>query len=144
MAIQLKAARLAPALADGNRVLIDRRRPRGLTEEALQLRAWLAELAPSTDLHHWYRQRPRQFPIFRKRYIEELSRPDTLVSLELLQQLALRKKPLTLLATAPDLERSHLAILRDLLSGQRKPPATTGPIHASAASTGRAKAARRR
>jgi hypothetical protein len=48
----------------------------------------------------------------------------------------------TLLTEAKDQERSHAAILRDLLDGVKKPPSATGP--ARAASAGRIRARRPR
>jgi hypothetical protein len=54
MAILLKRTREAASPEDGERVLVERRRPRGIAEEALQLSAWLPVLAPSGSLRRWF------------------------------------------------------------------------------------------
>lgn len=154
MSILLKRASQAASPEDGARVLVDRRRPRGLAKgatndvandvekDALQLRAWLPELGPSQELRHWFNQRPRQWPIFRRRYLAELCAPEAEDSLIELHAIAASEPTVTLLTSARDQEHNHAVILRDLLGGVRKPPSTSGP--ARAASSGRIRARRSR
>ena len=150
MSILLKRASEAASPEDGARVLVDRRRPRGLTKavakadamEALKLRAWLPGLGPSEELQTWFNERPRQWPIFRRRYLAELSAPEAEDALSELHGIAASAPTVTLLTSAKDREHSHAAILRDLLGGVRKPPSTSGP--ARAVSSGRIRARRPR
>ncbi len=159
MSILLKRASQAASPEDGARVLVDRRRPRGLAKgaadavanddvasdvakDSLQLRAWLPELGPSQELRQWFNQRPRQWPIFRRRYLAELCNPEAEDSLIELHAIAAREPTVTLLTSARNQEHNHAVILRDLLGGVRKPPSTSGP--ARAASGGRIRARRSR
>jgi uncharacterized protein YeaO (DUF488 family) len=142
MAILLKDVREAASPEDGARVLVDLRRPRGVSEETLALRSWLPELAPSQELNRWFGESPLQWPLFRRRYMAELCAEKAVVSLNKLEAIATEKKRMTLLTSADDAERSHAAILRDLLEGVKKPPATSGP--ARAAASGRIRARRPR
>ena len=156
MSILLKRAREAASPEDGARVLVDRRRPRGLgkavakkdvaedaAKEALELRAWLPGLGPSDELQRWFDERPRQWPIFRRRYLAELCEAVAEEALSELHAIAASEPTVTLLTSAKDQERSHAAILRDLLDGVKKPPSTSGPARA-AASGGRIRARRPR
>jgi len=142
MAILLKRTREAASPEDGARVLVERRRPRGIAEEALQLSAWIPVLAPSDPLRRWFATRPLQWPIFRRRYLAELGSEEAADGLSELHLMAGSEQTLTLLVSAQEQERSHAAILRDLLEGVRKPPSTSGP--ARAASRGRVRARRKR
>lgn len=141
MAVLLKRARQAASAEDGARVLVDRRRPRGISEEALALRAWLKALAPGEDLQRWFKLHPRQWMVFRRRYFDELRNEEAMKALDELHSIAAHANRVTLLTSADQPERSHAAILRDLLQGAKKPPSTTGP--ATAASPGGVRAARR-
>ena len=142
MAILLKRTREPASPEDGARVLVERRRPRGIAEEALQLSAWIPVLAPSDPLRRWFATRPLQWPIFRRRYLAELGSEEAADGLSELHLMAGSEQTLTLLVSAQEQERSHAAILRDLLEGVRKPPSTSGP--ARAASRGRVRARRKR
>ena len=72
MTIGLKRAYDPPAESDGCRVLVDRVWPRGISKEALQIDAWLKDLAPSTALRKWFGHDPTKWDEFRKRYAREL------------------------------------------------------------------------
>ena len=147
MSILLKRASEAASSEDGARVLVDRRRPRGAArgaaKEALKLQAWLPGLSPSEELQDWFEERPRQWPILRRRYLAELCTAEAEDALGELHSIAASEPTVTLLTSAKDQEHSHAAILRDLLDGVRKPPSTSGPARA-AASGGRMRARRPR
>src|SRR3546814_18073267 len=70
--LAVKRAYDPPAKADGQRVLVDRVWPRGVTKEALRLDAWLKEAAPSTALRKWFGHDPAKWDGFRERYFREL------------------------------------------------------------------------
>jgi len=116
-----------PVRADGARVLVDRLWPRGLRKEAAAVDAWLRNLAPSDGLRQWLHAQPQVWPLFRKRYLKELARPDAIPSLEELYELATKRKRLTLLFASKDVQHNNAVVLRDLLQGMRKPPTGTGP-----------------
>ena len=152
MAILIKCASEAPSPEDGARVLVERRRPDGMgrsvsrsvsrsvNNDALELRAWLAALAPSEKLRQWFDTRPRQWLLFQRRYLAELCSKEAVDALGELHAIAASEPLLTLLIEDEEPERSHAAILRDLLQGSRKPPSSTGP--ARMAARGRVRARR--
>jgi uncharacterized protein YeaO (DUF488 family) len=142
--VRIKRVYDEPAASDGTRVLVDRLWPRGLTKERAALDGWLRDLAPSDELRHWYHAHPEQWPDFRKKYLQELSRDDAAAALDHLYRLAHRQKPLTLLFASRNQERNNAVVLKDLLSGMRKPPTGTGPAGARAARHRQAKRLPRR
>jgi uncharacterized protein YeaO (DUF488 family) len=92
--------------------LVDRLWPRGVRKAALDVDAWLPDVAPSTELRRWFGHDPERWTEFRERYRAELdSRPD--VARPLLD--ALRDGPIVLLYAAKDTEHNNAIVLRDWL-----------------------------
>lgn len=112
---------------DGSRVLVDRLWPRGLTKERAAVDEWLRDLAPSDELRRWYHARPEEWQTFRKKYLQELGKPESQTGLGRLYELAHQKKPLTLLFASKNETRNNALVLKELLDGMRKPPTGTGP-----------------
>ncbi|OHV61547.1 hypothetical protein LCM4577_13515 [Mesorhizobium sp. LCM 4577] len=61
-----------PAKADGQRVLVDRLWPRGVSKKDAELTLWLKEIAPSDELRKWFGHEPERWAEFQKRYRAEL------------------------------------------------------------------------
>lgn len=72
MPIRLKRAYDEAAADDGQRILVERLWPRGVSRETLKLDEWLKTIAPSTELRKWYGHDPDKWDEFQKRYIDEL------------------------------------------------------------------------
>lgn len=101
--------------ADGQRVLVDRLWPRGISKERLADAIWMKELAPSTELREWFGHRPERWEGFLERYDTELDeRPEAVTKLRAL----IRKGPVTLLYSARDPERNQAVALRRYLEGR--------------------------
>ncbi len=58
---------------DGDRYLVDRLWPRGVTKDALRLRSWLRDAAPSTELRRWFSHDAAKWSEFQRRYSKELA-----------------------------------------------------------------------
>ena len=142
MATVVKRIYEKPLRSDGTRVLVDRLWPRGISKQGAALDAWLKELAPSDELRRWVHEHREAWPMFRKRYLKELSRPSASEQLQELYRLANGKKRLTLLYAFKDEQRNNAVVLKELLDGMKKPPTGTGPAAAGASRRIR-KAARR-
>lgn len=114
MDIRVKRIYEEPASDDGQRVLVDRLWPRGISKETAALDAWLKEVAPSDELRTWYHANLDRWDEFRTRYLAELEdRPEPLD--ELRERAA--KGTLTLLFAAKQTERNHATVLKELLEG---------------------------
>ncbi len=104
-----------PAPDDGERVLIDRLWPRGLTKEKAHVDLWLKDIAPSRDLRTWFGHEPAKFDEFRRRYEAELAQEPARSALATLREQCVRG-PVTLVYAAHDSAHSNAAVLRELLS----------------------------
>ena len=74
MAFDLMVKRIyePPAPDDGQRVLVDRIWPRGVSKEEAALALWLKEIAPSDELRKWFGHEAARWTEFQKRYRAEL------------------------------------------------------------------------
>jgi uncharacterized protein YeaO (DUF488 family) len=97
------------------RVLVDRVWPRGITKEAARLDLWLKDVAPSTELRHWYGHAPERFEEFRRRYEGELAEPPAADALRRLEELVGGHR-VVLVTSTRDVPHSHAAVLASLLN----------------------------
>lgn len=114
-AVRIKRVYVEPSEDDGERILVDRLWPRGLTKAKAKVDLWLKEVAPSNDLRKWFAHDPDRWPEFKRRYVAELKAADQ--PFTLLEQEA-RRRTVTLLYGARDEEHNEAVVLLDLL--QRK------------------------
>ena len=70
--IRLKRAYVEPSAGDGERILVERLWPRGVTREAARLDAWMKDVAPSTELRQRFGHRVEDWDGFQRRYRQEL------------------------------------------------------------------------
>ena len=97
---------------DGQRVLVDRIWPRGISHERAALDAWIPDVAPSTELRRWFAHDPKRWRAFQTRYRAEL---DDNPHLEELRALG-RRGTVTLLYGARDRERNQAVVLAAILN----------------------------
>jgi uncharacterized protein YeaO (DUF488 family) len=107
-----------PEPADGQRVLVDRLWPRGLSKSAAALDEWVKAVAPSDELRRWYGHEASKFPAFQERYQAELQAPERADALAHLRHLA-GSGPLTLLTATKDVGHSQAAVLAARLRDAR-------------------------
>jgi len=113
----VRAARVydEPTPDDGSRILVDRLWPGGIRKTDLRFDEWCKDVAPSTELRHWYGHDPDRFAEFTERYRFELTDPERAPALAHLHELA-RARSLTLLTASKAVEISHAAVLARLLT----------------------------
>ncbi len=99
---------------DGQRVLVDRVWPRGVSKEKADLTEWCRDVAPTTELRRWYSHDPDKWAEFGKRYRKELQTAEAQKALTHLQTLA-RKGRLTLLTASKRDDISQATVLAELL-----------------------------
>jgi len=111
MKISCKRAYEAASADDGQRFLVDRLWPRGVSREKLQA-TWLKDVAPSTALRQWFDHQPERWKAFEHRYAAELAgSPQHLKPL----RDALDAGPVTLVYGARDTRYNQAVALRDYL-----------------------------
>lgn len=100
---------------DGWRILVERLWPRGVRKEDLHADSWEKEVAPSSELRKWYGHDVSRWPEFRRRYRKELS-GNSDAWRHILD--TARKRKVTLLFSARDVEHNSAVVLRDYLTEQ--------------------------
>lgn len=110
--IKLKRAYEEPARDDGERILVERLWPRGLTKLKAKIDLWLKDVAPSTELRRWFAHDPVKWEGFRQRYHEELSHKGDLI--RLLKRKA-KAGTITLVYAARDEEHNGALVLQQFL-----------------------------
>ena len=131
MPIDIKRAYEPPSRDDGQRVLVDRLWPRGVSKDSARIDHWLKDLAPSDALRQWYHS-SGNWVVFKKRYFKELATPQASAALETLYALTHEHPRVTLIYSSRNLERNNATALKELLDGSKKPPASSGPAKAVA------------
>jgi uncharacterized protein YeaO (DUF488 family) len=99
---------------DGQRVLVDRLWPRGLSKERARLDHWCKAIAPSNELRKRYGHDPVRYAEFARRYRAELDDPQRAAALAQLRELTVAGR-LTLLTATKRSDISEAAVLADLL-----------------------------
>jgi uncharacterized protein YeaO (DUF488 family) len=113
--IALKRAYEPASRADGTRYLVERLWPRGVSKTKLRVKAWLKDVAPSTELREWFGHDPEKWSEFRRRYRRELAaKPEAwqpIVS-------AARRGRVTLVYSSHDTEHNNAVALQQFLAAK--------------------------
>ena len=116
--IRLKRAYEAAERADGRRFLVERLWPRGVRKNALQLDAWLKDVAPSTELRRRFGHDPKKWQEFQRRYRHELdARRSTWAPI----LSATRHGRVTLVYSSRDREWNNAVVLQRYLEARLAP-----------------------
>ncbi|HLT19435.1 MAG TPA: DUF488 domain-containing protein [Thermomicrobiales bacterium] len=109
---KLRRAYDSPSPDDGQRILVDRFWPRGISKERAQLELWLRDAAPSAELCRWFGHDVERWPEFRERYRAELD-----ANQEALEPLleAARQGDVTLVFGARDTAHNQAVVLKEYL-----------------------------
>lgn len=113
--VKLKRAYEPPSKDDGERILVERLWPRGLTKNRAKIDLWLKEIAPSPDLRKWYAHDPKKWSEFRRRYRRELANRKE--EIRLLKQKS--QKKVTFVYAARDEQRNSAVVLKAYLTRKK-------------------------
>jgi len=111
--LQIKRIYDEPADEDGQRILVDRLWPRGVSKDESHLTAWFKDLAPSDELRRWYDHDPKRFNEFAALYRAELDEASD--AIDRLRNTTDLRRRITLLTATRDTAASHAAVLCDYL-----------------------------
>jgi uncharacterized protein YeaO (DUF488 family) len=115
--IKLKRVYESAGSGDGARFLVERLWPRGIKKSALQIDAWLKDVAPSTNLRQWFAHDPRKWSDFRERYFRELrDNPEAIEPIIT----AATPGTVTLLYSSHDTEHNNAVALKDYIEDHLK------------------------
>jgi uncharacterized protein YeaO (DUF488 family) len=97
---------------DGTRRLVERLWPRGVKKTSLEIKAWLKDVGPSTELRKWFGHDPAKWDDFCSRYHAELqANPDFWRPIVV----AARHAPVTLIYSSHDAEHDNAVALQTFL-----------------------------
>ncbi len=114
---KLKRAYEKPSRDDGERILVERLWPRGLTKERAAVDLWLKEVAPSAELRKWFAHDPAKWEQFQKCYWQELQENEEAV--QTLKQKG-KEGTVTLIYAARDEEHNGALALKRFLEGHKR------------------------
>lgn len=101
-----------PQKEDGERILVDRIWPRGVSKEDAMIDHWLKELAPSTSLRIWFGHDPLLWKEFQKQYKAELKKNKSVE--QFLNDIS-KEKVISLIYAAKDEKHTHALVLQEYL-----------------------------
>src|SRR5690625_1085929 len=102
MTIKTKRAYDVAATKDGQRILVDRIWPRGVSKEEAKVHEWLKSIGPSHELRKWFNHDEEKYDTFKEEYKQELKSGEQKEALDKLKEIADRK--------STRLNSSHVAI----------------------------------
>jgi uncharacterized protein YeaO (DUF488 family) len=110
--IRIKRAYEPASETDGQRILVDRLWPRGISKERARIDRWAKELAPTTALRQWFGHDPAKWAEFQKRYKNELE-----ANGEALREIAdlAEGSTVTLVFGARDEQHNEAVVLRTVI-----------------------------
>ncbi|WP_082234384.1 DUF488 domain-containing protein [Halobacillus massiliensis] len=99
----------------GNRILVDRVWPRGISKNAAKLDDWAKDLAPSPSLRKWFNHEPEKFEEFSKQYRSEIQQDHH--KLSLLNRLKEKSKTerVILLYGSKNTKFNHAVVLKEMM-----------------------------
>jgi len=115
IAIRIKRVYTEPEDTDGRRILVDRLWARGMSREKAKVDLWLKEIAPSTELRHWYGHNPARWEGFKTRYFVELAANPEKVE-ALLKEV--RAGVVTFLFSAKEMRMNNAAALKEYIEAK--------------------------
>lgn len=104
---------------DGERILVDRLWPRGVSKAEAHIDEWRKDLSVSRELLKWYGHDPAKWDEFRRRYKAELEQNGKMPDLRHLADESTHRD-ITLVFGAKDTEHSNAEVLRDIILGMQK------------------------
>jgi uncharacterized protein YeaO (DUF488 family) len=116
--INLKRAYEKASSSDGQRILVERLWPRGVTKTKAAVDLWLKDVAPSPELRKWFGHDPAKWKQFERRYWKELQNRNEAV--ELLRRKA-KHGTVTLVYGARDEQHNGAVALKEFLEHRKHP-----------------------
>lgn len=115
--IKLKRAYEKPSRKDGERILVERLWPRGMTKQTARVDLWLKEVAPSAELRKWFAHDTEKWAEFCKRYRSELKQKTEMI--EVLKNKA-KTATITFVYSSRDTDHNSALLLKEFVEKTRR------------------------
>jgi uncharacterized protein YeaO (DUF488 family) len=123
--LRLKRAYEKASADDGQRILVERLWPRGVTKAKAKIDLWMKEIAPSTELRKWFSHDPAKWKEFCRRYWKELrSNPEQVAAMRRL----IKEKTVTFIYAAHDEKQNGAVALKAFLTGRASSNSRTSAV----------------
>ncbi len=113
--LQIKRVYVPAEETDGQRILVDRLWPRGISKEKLALTSWNKSLAPSQALCKALANKQSDFSDFSEQYYNELDANEAAHDFLSFISEEIKTTPVTLLYASKDEKNNHAALLKTWL-----------------------------
>ena len=120
--VGVKRVYAASADDDGQRVLVDRLWPRGISKEGAHIDLWLKEVSPSSALRKRYHGQPGAWDAFCEAYAEELRAPPASHALAALRAMVRAGKVTLLFAARDEIRNNAVALAKHLMRPTARKP----------------------
>ena len=110
MTLRVKRVYEEPETSDGERILVDRIWPRGISKDEARFSDWRRDLAPSNELRRWFGHESDRWEEFKVRYRAELEEAGKTGDLRDIAHRA-REENVTLLFGAKDTKHNNARAL---------------------------------
>lgn len=117
--LNVKRVYLPAEPQDGQRILVDRLWPRGISKDKAQLAEWDKSIGPSSELRKWFGHQAERFPEFADRYVAELEACAEAHDFATRCLALLEQSNVTLLFGAHDETHNQAVVLKDWILKQR-------------------------
>lgn len=111
MAVRIKRIYDEADAGDGERILVDRLWPRGVSKDKGAFDAWMKAVAPTSGLRQWFGHQPERWAEFQERYRAELQGNPAVEDLRRRASAG----TVTLLYGSRNRDFNHAAVLADFL-----------------------------
>lgn len=111
--IKIKRIYEKPAKDDGDRILVDKLWPRGVTKEEAAIKLWAKDLAPTPELRKWFGHDPALWAGFQTKYEAELKRNE---AVDAFAEEFRKAKVITLVYAAKDERHNQAIVLQQYLT----------------------------
>lgn len=118
MKLKIKRVYEQPSEQDGQRILVDRLWPRGISKEKAKIDIWLKELGPSVSLRKWFDHKPERWQEFKEKYFKELKLNSEMVNLLLIN---IKKTKVTILYSSKEERFNNAVALKEYVEDYISP-----------------------
>jgi len=115
MNIKTKRAYDVAATKDGQRILVDRIWPRGVSKDEAKLHEWLKSIGPSNELRKWFDHDKEKYDTFNEKYKQELKSGEQKKALDKLKEIAHNNNTVTLIFGAKEETYNQATVLKEIL-----------------------------
>lgn len=115
MTVKMKRVYDVAATKDGQRILVDRIWPRGVSKEDARIHEWLKSIGPSDELRKWFDHDKEKYDAFKKKYKQELESGEQKKALDQLETIVKDNPTVTLVFGSKEETYNQATVLKEMV-----------------------------